>query len=692
MYSIAFNGLPWPVVAVAAVLCVVIIVRYAAFLRRVGFAGPHRVLLPRIAAFILLLVVASGLKIVYPGRAEVSRSIAVVLDDSQSMMFPDEEGRPRFDAARDFARRLTKAAGPDTPVFAASRPGAALKQNELDSLKPLGAETRLIDAVRAAAETDGQGPTDVVLLTDGNETAAPDASARALREAAGGLRAHSVVFGAADARNLSVERLLADEFIEAGKAAQLEAVVSAPGVAEAATLEVELDGKPVSTKRIRPGAGERIPVRVTPRGAGIHKVSVSVRAGKKEIFTPDNSRAAYIRVVGGRRKILYADIPRWEFSRLKNRLETIDDVEAEFLLITPKGNPLDRPARSVLSSAALDGYRVVVVGALGGVLTRAEESRLAGYVRGGGRLVALGGRGSVFSKKLPALAAALPAAPSGVDSVAHGAFGLRLTSAGKNHPLMRVDAAEWENLPYLSTFNRGVAKGGAETLAEHPWENCGAKRCPIIVHGRAGEGRALLLAAEGWWKWDADPEHAGAYRDFWAGAVKTLIEDDETAGPSVSLPKRNFALGERVCVSVRGAAEVEIAAPDGRTMRRLKARASRAGEGMSACFIAEETGDFIARVAGGGKRTKPEPFSVAVSPGEFIRPAANPAFAKRLAGATGGSVHSGDNPGKTIPKLLMKRSVPASKTWRAAASPPVFVLIILLLGIEWALRRREGLV
>lgn len=704
-----FGGMHPLLVAALAVACCAIMVSYARFLSRVEFPRRRRVLALRAAALVCILLLAAGVRLRYAGSAHATRNLAILLDTSQSMSIGDaRRGATRFEAAASVAKKLAGGRGLNASLFVFGRDAAGSQSEDVGKLKPVHPETPLLDTLRGIAGERPEGFTDVLVLSDGAETAAPGLDAKALREIAGGLPVHAIGFGGEEVENLVLEKLFADEFVVAGSPAEVEGAVSLAGAGGEVSVEALVDGERRAARRLKlkdGEAGSRFALRVTPEGVGLHAVGVRVRTGEEEAITVDNGRTVYVRVVGGRRKALYADVPRWEFKYLKRHLESLEKLEADFLLITPKGNPVKRPDRRVLVSGGLGKYRLVILGALGRALRAGEEAAVAEYVRDGGRLVVLGGGNSLLSARFRKLRGVLPVSPSGGD-VVHGAFGMKLSEAGREHPVTRLEGGGqnvrvWENLPYLRTFNRVNAKEGAVVLAEHPWERCGGRLCPVITWGRFEKGTILVLAAAGWWRWGLDPDSAGYYTTFWNNAITRLLEAEARAGWTLSLPKRNFTVGEDVCLSASGG-------PGAQEGKRVAAVVKNLGDGSerrvvlekaededryAACFTAVDAGDFSAALTVGGKEfASPEPFSVSVSSAEFLQPARNTAFLKTLAEATGGRYYDAAQVGEAIKAMRRSRTIKTSRTWTPLTSPFVYLLIIALLSLEWAIRRREGFV
>ena len=101
-----------------------------------------------------------------------------------------------------------------------------------------------------------EGFTDVLILSDGAETAAPELGAEGLREIAGGAAVHAVGFGGEKVENLVLEKLFADEFVVAGSAASIEGTVSLVGEGGEVSVEAFVDGERKAARKLKLKGGE----------------------------------------------------------------------------------------------------------------------------------------------------------------------------------------------------------------------------------------------------------------------------------------------------------------------------------------------------------------------------------------------------------------------------------------------------
>ncbi|MEW5945278.1 MAG: hypothetical protein AB1742_03685 [bacterium] len=715
--SIRLGGLALPLLMVLAAACAWSVYRYAVFLRAVDFPRRWLPLVLRAAALALVVVAAAQPRFFYPGRMPSPREIAVLIDASQSMYI--EEGRgsgSRFRRAVAAAEILYRRRGDARVRFFtfAGSPPVETTPAKLRGGFPGGAGSAVLDALDAFRGRRGGTVTEVVLLSDGADTGVPPAHAAGLPVPRVSVPVVAIGFGdPGPAENLTVDRLYADEIVEAGASLRVGGSLSASGLKEEtdAVVELRMDGAMRASRRIKLGRGDsgaRFSFTAPPGGVGVHAVSVSARLERRERVTEDNARTAYVNVVGGRQRVLYADAPRWEFKFLKRFLEGRDGLEADFIIFSPKGNLMNGPgAGAIASPSELARYRVVVLGAVGRYMSAAADAALAGYVSSGGALVMLGGSGSVISPRFRKLAALMPVAPA-QGGVVRGAFGIRLTSLGARHAVTRLGGGTlnektWSELPYLYTYNPAAPLNSSNVLAAHPWNRCGGSPCPIIAEGRGGKGTVVVLAAEGFWRWALHTDHAERYETFWRNVMTHALESERERDWSFTVSRRNVVIGERVCFTAQPAstggpggraAVVGVKRVGGKGGFEVGLSVSGRGGAYAGCFRAEAPGDYSAELIVDKKvSAEPQPFSVEVAPREFLKPYRNDALLKHVADSAGGAGYDEGRAGEAFDALLgKKRFVAVRKEWTPLRSPAFYVLIVALLCAEWGIRRREGLV
>jgi uncharacterized membrane protein len=258
---------------------------------------------------------------------------------------------------------------------------------------------------------------------------------------------------------------------------------------------------------------------------------------------------------------------------------------------------------------------------------------------------------------------------------------------------------------------------------------------PLLVSiERSDKSRVLAFGAGDTWRWTQpadtpkDPRTADLHARFWKQAVLWLAHQDELEGNVFVRPEfRRLVAGGRQAVrmGVRDKRGDEVPDADlryqvvgpGETPDRARAvRAERDPKGGGrASFDTRAPGEY--RVVAWGEATAPNGDKIndsataryVVYPDisdEMLRPAANPEFLLALQNAANGRADDVVPRADRLPEYLEKLTADPPKVstpkpkpypdWRRDRQkwflPAVLVLFVLVLGLEWGLRRAWGMV
>lgn len=272
-------------------------------------------------------------------------------------------------------------------------------------------------------------------------------------------------------------------------------------------------------------------------------------------------------------------------------------------------------------------------------------------------------------------------------------------------------AATWSALPPLDGANliaRNELKPNAQVLAEAD----DAQRHPLLVAGQSGDGRVLAFAGDSTWRWQM-LGFGDAHRRFWRQCVLWLAKKDEQTEGRVwiRLAGRRVMRGTRVDFAV-GAEnaqreaidtaqfEVRVQTPDGSA---VDVRPTKSGNEWAAVFReTAKPGDYritvTAKDSDNVLGTAEARFLVPDQDLELDRPAAEPSLMAQLAEMTkpaGGAALAAEELPDLLKRLAdkppeLKEEVIAKVTYWDTW--PFFLLFVGLLGVEWFLRKRWGLV
>jgi Putative glutamine amidotransferase len=560
--------------------------------------------------------------------------------------------------------------------------------------------------------------------------------------------------GGSQRADLAINDLVTNENVFAETPTEVRGLLTADGYANQ-QVRVQLlwesaDGmEVVDTVQVDTGLdGGATPVvlRHTPRTPGEFKVTLRAEPREGELVTTNNDASTFVTVRAGGINVLYltgakriGGGPGREQRFVRAALAASPDVVVERRLIDYEPPNIDL-ADSIGSGSqdSANKYDVVIlddVDALG--ISAGSWRAMAERVREGAGLMMLGGYHSFGPggfRETP-LADVLPinigpaqrqsfGEPLREDVHLNGPVKMRPAAPlGLQHPIMQITEAGgrgqgatagangWAELTPLEGANRfspNELKPNAQVLAEADSPD----RHPLLVAGQSGDGRVLAFAGDSTWRW----RMAGfgeAHRRFWRQCVLWLAKKDEQTDGRVwiQLANRRVMRGTRVDFTV-GAEnaqgqpvtsaqfDISIATPTGGSEQ---VRPSKSDRDWAAVFReTAEPGDYrITVTAKEGDEvlgTAEARFLVPDQDLELDRPAAEPSLMVQLAEMTktaGGAALAAEELPDLLKRLAgqppeIKQEVIAKVTYWDTW--PFFLLYVGLLGAEWFLRKRWGLV
>ncbi len=393
----------------------------------------------RILAFLLLFLVLSR-PVRVERREEVHPAeVAVLIDDSASMLRRDSYqgdapqaraverlvGRSNDVSRLELARRALEEE--ILPLLGRTEYAARLYRfadglsalGSLDALAGHGGSTHIGNALsEVLVGTRGTNLTDIVLVSDGRSNGGVPLADAARAAGALGLPVHTVLVGDARAeRNALLELVEAPLEALDGDEIAIAVRVLARGAGDASSAQVLLEelpgeggeGRILAEESVTlTEAGERV-VLVAPETSGLpggseRRFRVSLSPLQNETLTDDNALEVGVQISPAQIRVLYVDgYPRWEYRYLKNLLLRADkNLKVQcFLLSATTDFPQEAsadlpPLREVPTDRdeLLERYDVIIIGdvnphTISNSPARVEEflASLRDFVEAGGGLL-----------------------------------------------------------------------------------------------------------------------------------------------------------------------------------------------------------------------------------------------------------------------------------------------------------------
>jgi len=698
----------------------------------------------RLALLAALLFCLARPTLILKAAVPQQNFLGVLVDDSRSMLIADNNGQPRS----QFVQR--ELGGADSALLKALQQrfvlrffrfsGSAGRLGSASELKYDGTSTKLGDALeRARDELSGLPLAGLVMVTDGADTS--DAS---LDESLASLKARSIPVFAVGlgqehfTRDIQISRVETPRVVLKGSSLVVDVVVSQTGYSgRTVPLNVEDQGRIVTTEQIElPPDGQSLTARVrfTANEAGARLFRFRVPPQDGEEVTQNNARDALLEVRDRREKVLYYEgEPRAEAKFVHQAVENDKNLQVAMLIRTAENKYYRREISSPDELATgfpktreeLFAYRGLILGSVEAAAFTPEQLRMiADFVnkRGGGLLM-LGGRrsfaeggwaGTPVSEVLPVVIDSGGGRPAAAYL---STLLVRPTRAGAISPVTQIadteanSANRWNDMPEVSAVNeiRGV-KPGATTLLNATDKS--RQDQIVLAYQRYGRGKALAMPIQDSWLWRMDAKMAvedTTHATFWRRLVRWLV-DGVPDQVEVTTTQDRVEPGEGVKISAEVADSAFTAVNDSHVVATVTSptgkktdvpmewTVTRDGE-YRANFVPDEPGAYAidvtaTRSTGDQKTLGTGSIHVRASAGdaEYFDASMRASLLRRITEETGGRFFTPSN-AASLPEAVSYtgRGVTVVEERDLWDMPVLLLLMLALMGGEWAYRRVRGL-
>jgi hypothetical protein len=678
----------------------------------------------RAGALLVLALLLMDPRSIWRGERVEAPQVVLLVDRSQSMSLPAQGwsgGESRFDAATraasDAAHLIEARGGRAQTVYFAK--GADF--DAVDDARPDGQGTDVGAALDDVARRyEGEHLSAVVVVSDGADT-----DAALVRRAPPDVPVWTIGTGDTlapdDVRIATVEY---NPIVRAPSRAIVDATIASTGPhAKRVHVELTEGGRTVfraDTTLVGGAADVRFRAGVQVTEPGRREFVLSVSSDGTDAEAENNRRDVVIEVEKARTRIVIVDLtPTWELAFLTSLIADDPAYDCEVVVsgqrpAAPIGR-LKRPDEFVASLAEADA--VVLASVDDALMTDAAAAAVRRFVedRGGGLLVLPGPR-SLYETAAAwgRLADLLP-----LKGTPPFSFALQYTAVGPSAraaaspitaPLIPLlSQTEWQERAPLLGFYSGLAP----TAAGEVLLGVRGRPAPALVHASVGKGRVTMVCAGPLWRWKFVAESNGVYDELMERVIDVLTRGEESGRFVLVADKNVFEAGESPVLHAEILNErlqpvsgvpvrVEVARIDSSgaqtplaqaTMRREAPDASRLTAQLDPLPAGRYAVRGVADLPDQTIESRPLEFRVSTTSVEFQRTLQDRDALVRIARRTGGEYTTPDGARAAMERLpLTPRRVPAVSESVLRAATPLFVIVLLLLSLEWLLRKRTGMI
>jgi uncharacterized membrane protein len=699
----------------------------------------------------VLLFFLFGPALVERRETRLRRPLTVLIDNSQSMNFPSaakpdaagKSGPSRLDRLKE---KLSEGQEPllqrlnrdyDLRVFSF---GAGMEPITPAGVADLNGQehgTRLIETVQSVAK-DASRQSGIVVFSDGISN-----GEHVSIEGSPTLPVPVFTVGLGDAEgftDLRIADLKAPQFAFRGREFKLDLLVKASGLkGRTVPLYFNRGRNLITSHSVTINADQfeqKVSLSFTPRELGTHGFSVSLPAQPGEQLTQNNHREFKVDVRRDKLRVLtLSGAPAWNYRFLRMALKQDPLIElVSFVFLRTPTDSVDVPDSQLslipfpiddIFLEELKNFDVVVLDDFShrSYFNPVYLERIRDFVRDGGGLAMFGGVRGFDSGGYgeSVLKEVLPVELDG-KGVYQNAGNLRpaLTPVGKAHPITRLlpdpraNEEAWNKMPPLTGYNQVRAARG-ETLVTAAGEGS-AGAVPLLTIGRFGKGRTLALMSDQAWRWNfmaaGNRETPQNHLKLIRQAVRWLAQEPSFEQVQIQ-PISGSQPGERIAIKLRvlkddftparnASVQLRVFGPDGEPMIVPAVAHGEEGDFAGEYIPVREGAYRVEAEATLGDRALGRDhagFSVAYPYGESNDGQPRHDLLKQIADSSQGEYFSIDDWNEeSLARIAAKleEHAPSSITEQSqvklSSTIWPFAVVLLLLSIEWWMRRKWGLI
>jgi hypothetical protein len=468
---------------------------------------------------------------------------------------------------------------------------------------------------------------------------------------------------------------------------------------------------------------------ITPKRVGLNRYVVQIDTLAGELTKENNRRAFYVRVLKSKLKLwILAGAPSPDYSFLKRTLAADPNFRLQDFVQRPDGNFYnDVSAASLVAALTRAGGDDNANNPDGVIMLdfprRDSDRRLLQTLsqqlpKNQIPLFFLNGPGVDLSS-LWQFRGVLPLATLPV-AIGEQLVPLQPELAGLSHPLTRfAETPEdnrrlWSELPpvFCNLMNLQPL-AGSQVLASMDNRTTnrpgpGRGGMPVFIAQKSAERKTVAIFAYGLWRWHLLMQGIGktpvAYESLIRNAVRWMVTREDAKLVRMTSNKEIYRGGESIELTA------QIYHEDYRPREGAQVRVQLSGPQFAQEVLLQDIGDGLYRstlqVLGGGEyqfhgvaeqngqklgedngRFSVEPFSL-----EFLNTRLNEPLLRQMAQATGGAYGPPDSLEKFIARLplapLTRQETSDFALWGRSS---VLFVLLLVLGAEWFVRKRQGM-
>ncbi len=665
---------------------------------------------------ILLILFEPILRLVR--KDEQPPTVAVLIDNTQSMTIKDGSG----DRAAIMKQLLQKKQLGNVPsnvrakFFTFSSKIQPTPSGSVDFLSFNGETTDLSTILAELKEQlQRENIQAITLVTDGNYTTGrnPLYEAELL-----GIPLYTVGIGDTnEQKDILVEKLITNNIAYAETRVPVDVTIKSSGYS-GENVEVALaDGSTIIDRKVvtlQPGThGYPVKLFVEPKEEGTKKYIVSVSKLPGELTEKNNAHPFFMKILRSKLKVLLlAGAPNPDVPVVRQAL--IEDEHLSVRSLVQKNAGEFYEGR--FNIAAVDSADcLVLIGFPSSATDGATIKQIWDVVDQKKKPILFINSKAISYTKLQIFEPILPFTWLNANTEEFLVFP-SITERQKNHPLITLEgnttADGWQQLPPIyKTQTIFHAKPESDVLAAVKLQNIVLAE-PLVATRNINRQKSFAISGHGVWRWRLLAQGNSQTEKFFpllmSNAVRWLTTKEEDKNVRITPVKETFTTAEPVEFTgqvyddqLKPVSDAEVIVEISKEKENFHIALNAVGSGRyegSLDGIGEGDYTFTAKATADSRLYGEDKgrFSVGQMNVEFLETRMNKPLLEQLAYRTGGKYYNVDEAGKTAndlgkdvkfsPKEIIQTNEIELWNWQYLAAA-----IILLLGIEWFMRKRSGM-
>ncbi len=456
---------------------------------------------------------------------------------------------------------------------------------------------------------------------------------------------------------------------------------------------------------------QNIQLSYTPKTSGEKKLAISLSALEGEYSKANNKKVFYINVLSNKVKVLLlAGSPSSDLSFIKNTLLTDNNLSVNSITQIGVNKYLEQNNREKL----LDSADILMLIGFPSKETSPELLNKAAFLISEKNIpyfFVLSG--STDFAKLNQLKKDLPFVSNNVGN-SYLEVQPNVSSDQSKNPLLQNKSSDpiaaWNNLPPVyQPFSEINPKTESDVVAKAKVNNVPTNK-PLILTRKLGSQRSIAVLAKDIWKWKLQTalKDQDLFDRFILNSIRWLNSPDDKKRVQIKTLKKLFSLGEEVEFTAQiyddafnpvSDAEVKVKVKNDKD--KFELNLNSLGNGLyEGVLQANKPGNysFAGEVKLNNKLLGNDNglFNIGEIDIEMMNPGMDYEFLNTLANVSGGKYFEPDQY-KSLFNLLSDLNNKSSKEkidtkeYSLWSNEFLLIAIILLFGIEWFVRKREGM-